>query len=62
MDGPQVFNFTIRQVPGLLSETLDAAGWTLQDVDRFVFHQPMAIYDYLAKRTKIPADRNGGCS
>jgi 3-oxoacyl-[acyl-carrier-protein] synthase-3 len=58
MDGPQVFNFTLREVPALLSETLDAAGWSQESVDHFVLHQANGyLLDYLAKRTKLPKDR-----
>jgi len=39
MDGTQVFVFTLREVPGAIAATLDAAGWTVGDVDRFVLHQ-----------------------
>jgi 3-oxoacyl-[acyl-carrier-protein] synthase-3 len=58
MDGPQVFNFTIREVPGLLAQTLDAASWSFASVDKFVFHQANGyLLNYLRKRIEIPADR-----
>lgn len=58
MDGPQVFNFTLREVPGLISQTLAAAGWSKESVDRFVFHQANEyLIDYLAKRAKLPTER-----
>jgi 3-oxoacyl-[acyl-carrier-protein] synthase III len=40
MDGAQVFNFTLKRVPGLISEILDASGWSAEAVDYFVLHQP----------------------
>jgi 3-oxoacyl-[acyl-carrier-protein] synthase-3 len=58
MDGPQVFNFTLREVPALIAQTLVSANWTLDSVSKFVFHQAnVYLIDYLAKRSKLPADR-----
>lgn len=42
MDGTQVFAFTLREVPGNLAATLEAAGWTLAEVDHVVLHQANA--------------------
>src|SRR5207247_2392942 len=33
MDGPEVFVFTLREVPPLISTVLALAGWTKEDVD-----------------------------
>ncbi len=58
MDGPQVFNFTLREVPGLISALLAEAKWSMEQVDKFVFHQANGyLLDYLRKRTKIPAEQ-----
>lgn len=57
MDGAEIFTFTLREVPPLVKATLQAKGWSIDDVDAFVFHQANAyILNYLARRIKIPAD------
>ena len=58
MDGAEIFTFTLREVPPLVKATLQAKGWSIDDVDAFVFHQANAyILNYLARRIKIPADK-----
>jgi 3-oxoacyl-[acyl-carrier-protein] synthase III len=39
MDGPQVFAFTLRQVPKNIAATLQHAGWSIGDVDHLLLHQ-----------------------
>ena len=39
MDGAEVFNFTLREVPGAVSEVMSLAGWTEPTVDALVLHQ-----------------------
>ncbi len=39
MDGAEVFNFTLREVPAALAEVLALAGWAEPDVDALVLHQ-----------------------
>jgi len=56
MNGPEVFTFTLREVPPLLKRTLARAGWTKEQVDFFVLHQANKwILLQLAKRLGIPA-------
>jgi 3-hydroxy-3-methylglutaryl CoA synthase len=63
MDGAEIFTFTLREVPPLVKATLQAKGWSLDDVDAFVFHQANAyILNYLARRIKIPTDKFIGSS
>lgn len=58
MDGAEIFTFTLREVPPLVKATLQTKGWSIDDVDAFVFHQANAyILNYLARRIKIPADK-----
>ncbi len=40
MDGAQVFNFTLKRVPGLITDILAAAGLKPEDPDFYVLHQP----------------------
>ncbi len=54
MNGPDIFSFTIREVPPLLDRALAQTGWAKDDVDAFVLHQANKyIIDYLIKRVKL---------
>ncbi len=58
MNGAEIFNFTIREVPAMITATLAAARWPVEQVDRFVFHQANRfMLDYLSKRMKLPPDK-----
>jgi 3-oxoacyl-[acyl-carrier-protein] synthase III len=58
MNGPEVFNFTLRSVPQLVDAVLTRTGLALGDVDRFVFHQAnQFMLESLRKRVGIPAER-----
>lgn len=58
MNGPEIFNFTIENIPGLVRETMEANGLTMDDIDHFVFHQANSfMLNYLRKKTKIPAGK-----
>lgn len=58
MNGTEIFTFTIREVPRLLSNVLNAIKWTQADVDAFVFHQANRfMLDYLVKKMKLPAEK-----
>lgn len=58
MNGPEIFNFTIENVPGLVSKTLEKNGLTLETVDYVIFHQANKfMLDYLRKKIKIPAEK-----
>lgn len=55
MNGPEIFNFTIREVPPMISGAMASASWTADDVDGFVLHQANRfMLDYLVKRMKLP--------
>jgi 3-oxoacyl-[acyl-carrier-protein] synthase-3 len=54
MDGPQVFNFAVREVPKSIRTVLDAADTRVEDVEAAVFHQAnRMMLDYLAKRVGL---------
>ncbi len=54
MDGTEVFNFTINEVPSLVSEYNDFIGATNSNYDLFILHQAnLFILNYLAKKIKI---------
>lgn len=58
MDGPEIFNFTLRRVPEAISDTLEKAGLRMEDIDHFVFHQANAfILEHLRKKLNIPAGK-----
>lgn len=58
MDGASVFSFTIKVVPPLVRDTLGKVGWTIDDVDLFVFHQANAfMINYLRKKLRIPEEK-----
>lgn len=58
MDGPAIFNFTLRVVPGCVQSIVDKAGMSIEDVDLFIFHQANAfMLKHLATKIKIPKDK-----
>jgi len=58
MDGSAVFNFTLAVVPPLVRETTAKAGWALDDVDLFVFHQANRfMLEHLRKKLRIQPER-----
>jgi 3-oxoacyl-[acyl-carrier-protein] synthase III len=58
MEGADVFAFTLRVVPPLVTQLLESAGWTLDEVDHVVMHQANAfLLQHLARRLKIPAEK-----
>lgn len=58
MNGPEIFNFTIENIPGLVRETMEVNGLAMDDIDHFVFHQANSfMLNYLRKKTKIPAEK-----
>lgn len=53
MDGQEVYKFATRQVPACISDALDKAGISADDVDLFVLHQAnVRIIESVAKRLK----------
>jgi 3-oxoacyl-[acyl-carrier-protein] synthase III len=58
MDGPEIFTFTLKQVPGLVASTLAKAGLDLDQVDHFVFHQAnLYMLESLRRKTHIPKEK-----
>jgi len=58
MNGPEVFNFTIRVVPQSIKNILNKHNLDLADIDLFVFHQANKfMLDYLRKKMKISEDK-----
>src|SRR5262249_19874271 len=58
MAGTEIFNFTLAEIPGLVKATLDRAGLSADQIDRFVFHQANAyMLDHLRDKLGIARDR-----
>lgn len=58
LDGEAVFNFSVRTVPRAVRELLDAAGWDIDSVDAFVFHQANKMINaFIAKKLGLGPDR-----
>ena len=58
MDGIEVFNFTVQEVPADIKRILLASGMALSEIDYFLFHQSNKfMIDFFAKKLKIPHDR-----
>lgn len=54
MDGMQVFNFSISQIPKIIEEALVQMIWKKEETDKFVLHQANEfMVNYLAKRLKL---------
>ncbi len=58
MDGPEIFQFTLKVVPKTVKQLLEKSGQTLEQTDYFIFHQANAfMLEHLRKKLKIPADK-----
>lgn len=62
MDGAQIFNFTIRRVPAVISQALERAKWQKEDVDYYLFHQANKfIINYLRNKLKVAPEKVPTC-
>lgn len=58
MDGAEVFNFVIMNVPKNIQEVLSMAGLYKPDIDHWLFHQANSYMNgYLAKKLGIPPEK-----
>jgi 3-oxoacyl-[acyl-carrier-protein] synthase-3 len=54
MNGPEIFNFTLKSVPRTVQALLEKAGRSIDDVDAFVFHQANRyMLEHLRKKLKL---------
>ncbi len=59
MDGAEIFNFSIREVPQLVEEVINASDWRKEDVDYFIFHQANKfIIQNISRRLNIPIEKS----
>lgn len=58
MKGMDVFGFSIKDVPQLMKEFLEALGTTPADYDSFALHQAnMYILNQISRKLKVPMDK-----
>lgn len=58
MDGPEIFVFTLTAVPDLLSRFMKQSGMSVDEVDRFVFHQANGyMLEHLRSKLEIPEEK-----
>lgn len=58
MDGPAIFNFTLKNIPKLIKQIMDKAHMTMDEVDYFVYHQANSyMLEALRKKSKIPKEK-----
>lgn len=58
MNGPEIFNFTIKNIPYLVEETLKKNKLNKEDIDYYIFHQANKfILEYLMKKIKIDQEK-----
>ncbi len=58
MDGGEIFSFTLREVPALITSLMEQDGCTSADVDAFLFHQAsQLVVNHLAVKLKLPAEK-----
>jgi 3-oxoacyl-[acyl-carrier-protein] synthase-3 len=58
MNGPEIFNFTIRAVPKLVKAVLEKAELSIDQVDLVVFHQANGfMLEHLRRKLAIPFEK-----
>ncbi|GIV33404.1 MAG: 3-oxoacyl-ACP synthase [Chitinophagales bacterium] len=58
LNGIDVFNFSVREVPRNVNKLLTFAGTAKNDIDYYVFHQAnLIINEAIRKKLQLPADR-----
>jgi 3-oxoacyl-[acyl-carrier-protein] synthase-3 len=58
MDGTEVFNFTISDVPRSINEFLSSTGESVDSYDWFLLHQAnLFMLNHIAKKVKIPKEK-----
>jgi 3-oxoacyl-[acyl-carrier-protein] synthase III len=58
MDGPEIFNFSLKTVPQAIDQLLGKCGMSLDQIDYFVFHQANRyMLESLRRKIKIPQEK-----
>ncbi len=62
MDGVDVFNFLIREIPSDIKELLKYSNTSIESFDYYLFHQANKyMNNYLAKKMKLSAEKVPSC-
>lgn len=58
MDGGEIFTFTLKSVPTLINEAIEASGVSKEDHGLFLLHQANTfMINHIAKKAKLPKDK-----
>jgi 3-oxoacyl-[acyl-carrier-protein] synthase-3 len=58
MNGNEIFNFTIKAIPGLIANTLEKNKLNIDSTNVFIFHQAnMFMLNHLRKKLNIPQEK-----
>lgn len=58
MNGAEIFNFSIREVPPLIEQVLTESHWAKEEVDYFLFHQANKfITKNIARKLQLPPQK-----
>jgi 3-oxoacyl-[acyl-carrier-protein] synthase III len=58
LNGPEIFNFTVRVIPQAVATLLQRANLCMSDIDLFVFHQANRfILEHLRKKLGVPPEK-----
>jgi 3-oxoacyl-[acyl-carrier-protein] synthase-3 len=58
MNGGDVFNFLLREIPKDIKQVLDFSDTNINNIDYFLFHQANKFMnDYLSKKMKLDKDK-----
>jgi 3-oxoacyl-[acyl-carrier-protein] synthase III len=62
MDGGEVFNFTMREVPKSIKNLLEFSNLNMESIDYMVFHQANKFMtDFFSKKLKLPIEKVPYC-
>lgn len=62
MDGGEVFNFTMREVPRSIKNLLEYSNTNMESIDYMVFHQANRFMtDFFSKKLKLPVSKVPYC-
>lgn len=58
MNGTEILNFTLKNVPKMVNEVLEKAKLTMDNIDLFIFHQASGfMLEVLRRKMKIPKEK-----
>lgn len=58
MDGPEIFNFTLKKIPIYVTKLLEEARKTVNNIDYFIFHQAnVFMLESLRRKLNIPIEK-----